>query len=83
MRLGRPVEEDKKTERPRAPKPKSTRLGIRPAGVLASIIAGFGLSVVFYLMPNTPGDVLERLAPFGVSLLIALAMRQRPGEVQA
>jgi Na+/proline symporter len=50
---------------------------VRPAGVLASIIAGFSFSVIFYLMPNTPGDVLERLAPFGISLAIILASIDR------
>lgn len=48
-------------------------LNVRPGGVLISIIAGFSLSVVFYLMPNTPGDVLERLAPFFIALAVALA----------
>ena len=55
-------------------------VNIRPAGVLASIIAGFGLSVVFYLLPNTPGDVLERLAPFCIALLVALASIQHPAK---
>lgn len=49
------------------------KLNPSPAGVLASIIAGFSLSVVFYLMPDTPGDVLERLAPFCISLFLVLA----------
>ncbi len=52
-------------------------VNVRPGGVLTSIIAGFGLSVVFYLMPNTPGDVLERLAPFCIALFVALASIQR------
>lgn len=55
-------------------------LPVRPGGVLASIVAGFALSVVFYLLPNTPGDVLERLAPFCIALFIALASVQRSGK---
>ena len=54
-------------------------VNVRPGGVLTSIIAGFGLSVVFYLMPNTPGDVMERLAPFSIALFVALASMQRSG----
>jgi sodium/proline symporter len=59
-----------------------TGLKVRPGGVLASIIAGFALSVLFYLMPNTPGDVLERLAPFAIALLIALASVWRSGRAR-
>jgi sodium/proline symporter len=43
------------------------RLGgyrLQARGVLASIATGFGLAVIFYLMPDTPGDWLERLVPF-------------------
>ena len=51
---------------------------VRPGAVLAAILAGFGLSVLFYLLPNTPGDVLERLAPFLIASLILLANRLPP-----
>ncbi len=50
---------------------------IRAGGVLASIITGFSLSVLFYMLPNAPGDVLERLAPFTVALVVVLASRVR------
>jgi hypothetical protein len=53
-------------------------LGVKPGAVLAAILAGFGLSVLFYLLPNTPGDVLERLAPFLIATLILLANRLPP-----
>jgi sodium/proline symporter len=52
---------------------------VRAGGVLLSIVAGFGFSVAFYLMPNTPGDVLERLAPFAIALSIALVSIDRKG----
>jgi sodium/proline symporter len=50
---------------------------LKPAGVLLSILSGFGLAVVFYLMPNTIGDILERLVPFCVSFVVLLMFRQR------
>ena len=50
---------------------------LNPVGVFLSIITGFGLAVVFYLMPNTTGDILERLAPFCVSFAVLLLFRQR------
>ena len=50
---------------------------IRPAGVLASILTGFGLAVLFYLMPDTPGDVLERLVPFCSALAVLWLLRTR------
>ena len=39
--------------------------------VLSSIAAGFGLTVVFYLLPDTPGDAAERLVPLVVALVVA------------
>lgn len=51
---------------------------VRPVGVLVSILTGFGLAVIFYLMPNTPGDILERAVPFTTALLVLLAFRARP-----
>jgi sodium/proline symporter len=50
-------------------------VALRPGAVLAAILTGFGLSVLFYLLPATPGDVLERLAPFAMATLILLAGR--------
>jgi sodium/proline symporter len=50
---------------------------LKPIGVLLSILTGFGLAVVFYLMPNTTGDILERLAPFCVSFAVLMLFRQR------
>ncbi|NIP18767.1 MAG: sodium/proline symporter [Xanthomonadales bacterium] len=41
-----------------------------PRGVLLSIATGFALAVAFYLMPNTPGDWLERLVPFCAALTV-------------
>jgi len=44
---------------------------------LASIALGFGLTVVFFWMPDTPGDWVERLVPPGVALAVAWS-RSRP-----
>ncbi len=55
------------------------RLGgvsLKPGAVLISILTGFGLAVTFYLMPNTPGDILERLVPFCAALAVLLAGRR-------
>ncbi|MFD2167856.1 sodium/proline symporter [Thalassotalea euphylliae] len=43
---------------------------------LAAILMGFFLTVAFNWMENTPGDVLERVAPFFIALGIAWAGRQ-------
>ncbi|MDX1459876.1 MAG: sodium/proline symporter [Xanthomonadales bacterium] len=48
-----------------------------PGAVLAAILCGFGLSVLFYLLPNTPGDVLERVAPFAIACLVLALERAR------
>ena len=50
---------------------------LRVAGVLASVATGFGLTVVFYSLPNTPGDVAERAVPFVVAFAILLTTRAR------
>ena len=56
---------------------------LRAPGVLASVATGFGLTVVFYSLPNTPGDVAERAVPFVVAFIILLATRVRAPVLQA
>ena len=50
---------------------------VRPGAVIAAVAAGFLLTVVLYLSPDTPGDVAERAAPFLVGVLILLLGRRR------
>lgn len=45
--------------------------------ILASIAAGFGLTIAFYLLPDQPGDWLERLGPLAIALAIAFAGSRR------
>jgi len=51
--------------------------GCRPRGdaVLLSVVTGFALAVTLYLLPNTPGDIAERLLPFCAGLAVLLASR--------
>lgn len=52
-----------------------------PAAGLAGMLAGFGLTIALYLLPDAPGDVLERIAPFFIALTIVLLvdrLRQSP-----
>lgn len=39
--------------------------------VIASIVAGFSLTVIFSLFPAPPGDVIERIVPFIIAFAIA------------
>lgn len=48
-----------------------------PAAALAGMLTGFLLTIAFYLAPEAPGDVLERIAPFFVSLLLVVAIDRR------
>ena len=50
---------------------------VRPGSVIWAVAAGFGLTVILYLAPDTPGDVLERAVPFLVSLAIVLFGKRR------
>jgi sodium/proline symporter len=49
---------------------------LRPGGVWLAIVSGFGLAVLFYMLPNTPGDVLERFVPFTCGVLLLLLARK-------
>ena len=51
---------------------RAAKAHIPPVAVLAAMIIGFGLTAVFYSMPNTPGDWAERLIPFVASSLIVI-----------
>ena len=44
--------------------------------LLISIILGFVLAVIFFLLPNTPGDWLERVMPFMVSLALIYFLKK-------
>jgi sodium/proline symporter len=46
---------------------------IASGAVLTAIAAGFGLTIVAYLMPDAPGDWVERLVPFAIALAISIA----------
>lgn len=50
---------------------------IRPGATLAAMWAGFVLSVLFHLLPDSPGDFLERVLPFIAALGIALTGGER------
>ncbi|HUP48131.1 MAG TPA: sodium/proline symporter [Thermoanaerobaculia bacterium] len=50
---------------------------VAPAAVLTSIAAGFGLTIVAHLLPDAPGDWIERLVPFGIALLISIGGASR------
>jgi sodium/proline symporter len=49
-----------------------------PVGVtLASMLSGFGFTVLLSLLPDTPGDVAERVLPFIAALMIAATGSRR------
>jgi sodium/proline symporter len=50
---------------------------VRPGSTLGAMWSGFLLTVVFHLMPDTPGDLLERSLPFTAALGIALSGGER------
>jgi Na+/proline symporter len=56
-------------------------LGVRiaPERVLPAIAVGFCAAVALYMLPNTPGDIAERLLPFLLGSLI-LCWQARSGE---
>lgn len=50
---------------------------LRPGPALAAIWAGAILTVLFHLLPDSPGDFLERVLPFVTALGIALTGGER------
>jgi Na+/proline symporter len=46
---------------------------VRPGSSLGAMWSGFILTVLFHLMPDTPGDLLERCLPFIAAMGIALS----------
>ena len=50
---------------------------VRPGATLGAMWSGFILSLLFHLLPDSPGDFLERVLPFVTSLGIALTGGER------
>jgi sodium/proline symporter len=50
---------------------------VREKFILATLLTGFGLTVFLYSLPDTPGDIAERLLPFAVAMVVAIAGRRR------
>lgn len=47
-----------------------------PSGrILPAIASGFIAAVACYVLPNTPGDILERLLPFSLGMAVLLVRR--------
>ena len=53
------------------------------AGILLSIFTGFSLAVLFYVMPDTPGEILERLAPFCCAFAVLWASTRHSARSEA
>jgi Na+/proline symporter len=49
----------------------------RPGSMLGAMWSGFVLSLLFHLLPDSPGDFLERVLPFIAALGIALTGGER------
>ncbi|NLG76720.1 MAG: hypothetical protein GX535_10810 [Xanthomonadaceae bacterium] len=50
---------------------------LRPGSMLGAMWSGFSLTLIFHLLPDSPGDFLERVLPFVASLGIALTGGER------
>jgi len=50
---------------------------VRPGSTLGAMWAGFLLTLLFYLLPDSPGDLFERVIPFMAALGIALTGGER------
>ena len=51
---------------------------IAPWAIVSAMLTGFGLTALLYSMPNTPGDIAERLLPFAAtSVLVFIGSAHR------
>jgi Na+/proline symporter len=48
---------------------------LNPKFILPAMVTGLGLTIFFYLRPNSVGDILERLVPFLISFILLYATR--------
>lgn len=51
---------------------------LTPRGTLAAVLAGFVSTLVFAVLPHTPGDFAERVLPFVIALAVALVSMRKP-----
>jgi len=51
-------------------------VAIAPARTLPAIGTSFIVAVICYLLPNTPGDIVERTLPFALGIAILLLGRR-------
>ena len=51
-------------------------VAIAPARILPAIGTSFIVAVICYLLPNTPGDIVERTLPFALGIAILLLGRR-------
>lgn len=49
------------------------KVRLNPKAILPSMVTGFVLTIIFYLQPNSVGDILERLVPFLISFILLYA----------
>jgi Na+/proline symporter len=56
---------------------RAFRAKIPQGRLIPAIAAGFVAAVVCYLLPNTPGDIVERTGPFALGIAILLMGRSR------
>ncbi len=55
---------------------KLSGFNVKAEGVFAAMGFSFCLAVVLYFMPNTPGDIAERVLPFAAGLAILMCFRK-------
>ena len=53
------------------------RWTLPPAAVTWAVATGFGLTLILYLAPDTPGDLAERSVPFVTAMTLLLVARDR------
>ncbi|MEP5567542.1 MAG: sodium/proline symporter [Halioglobus sp.] len=57
---------------------RAFRLHIPAGRLMPAVGCGFLAAIACYLLPNTPGDILERTGPFLLGLAILLVGRSKP-----
>ena len=59
---------------------KLSGMKIPANGILLAMTCSFVLAIIFYYLPNTPGDIAERTLPFFAGLIILILASKRHSE---
>ena len=50
---------------------------VQPKNIFITILSGFVLAIIFFYLPNSVGDWMERILPFSIGLVLIYFLKNR------